>query len=122
MSKTTQVGVAWLKDTPQGQLISVKITNPFGEDHVFTLWPMQEKRSENAPDYSVTKQSDQAKREYQAGAAAAPRQAARPVAAAPRTYARPAATTGPADFPTDDGREPLRDAREDPRGDDNVPF
>jgi uncharacterized protein (DUF736 family) len=64
MTKTTQVGVAWRKETPDGKVFfSVIITNPIGPDFNYTLWPVEQKRGDNSPDFSVTKQSDAAKRE-----------------------------------------------------------
>lgn len=60
-AKTTRVGVAWSKQTQDGNgLISVVITNPVGPDFKFTLWPVREKRSDTSPDYDVTKQADNA--------------------------------------------------------------
>jgi hypothetical protein len=127
-SKTTRIGAAWLKDTQQGTIISVRITNPVGEDFQFTLWPTGDKRSEQAPDYEVTKQSDAARREFLAGNAAGPsaRPTARPLAA-PTTYARPAVNPATYARPAEAAaaRPPLKDAREEPaysEADDNVPF
>jgi uncharacterized protein (DUF736 family) len=83
MSKTTKVGVAWKKTTPDGKpYLSAVITNPVGPDFRYTIWPVDEKRSDASPDYSVTKSADQ-----------------------PTTpAARPAATREPGDdsFPTDE--------------------
>jgi uncharacterized protein (DUF736 family) len=81
MSKTTKVGVAWKKTTPDGKAyLSVVITNPVGQDFRYTIWPVEEKRSDASPDYSVTKSTDQ-------------------TAAAP--VARPAARDAGDDFPSD---------------------
>lgn len=77
MAKTTQVGVAWRKETPDGkEFFSIIITNPTGPDYNYTLWPVEQKRSETSPDFSVTKQSDAAKREAAANRPPASRTAA----------------------------------------------
>jgi uncharacterized protein (DUF736 family) len=59
MGKTTKVGVAWKKQTPDGKsYLSAVITNPVGPDFRYTIWPVDEKRSEQSPDYSITKSAD----------------------------------------------------------------
>jgi uncharacterized protein (DUF736 family) len=59
-AKTTRVGVAWKKQTPDGKpYLSVVITNPVGQDFRFTIWPVDDKRSEQSPDYTVTKSAAQ---------------------------------------------------------------
>ncbi len=79
MAKTTKVGVAWKKTTPDGKTyLSVVITNPVGMDFRYTIWPVEEKRSDASPDYSVTKSTDQP------------------------AQARPASRDSGEDFPSDD--------------------
>jgi uncharacterized protein (DUF736 family) len=78
MSKTTRVGVGWKKTLPDGkEIVSIIVTNPTGPDFSFTLWPNENKQGDFSPDYSVTKQSDAAKRE----AAPTSRTAAKPAPA-----------------------------------------
>jgi uncharacterized protein (DUF736 family) len=90
-AKTTRVGVAWHKQTPDMRTyISVIITNPIGPDFRYTIWPVEQKQSENSPDYTVTKSADQ------------------PANVAPNT-ARPAAARPavPDSFPADDDNIPF---------------
>ena len=58
-AKTTKVGVAWKKQTPDGKTyLSMVITNPVGPDFRYTIWPVETKQSDASPDYSVTKSAD----------------------------------------------------------------
>jgi uncharacterized protein (DUF736 family) len=59
MSKTKRIGAAWKRTTPDGKpFLSVSITNPIGPDFRYTIWPVDEKRGENSPDYTVTAPAD----------------------------------------------------------------
>jgi len=95
MAKTTKVGAAWKRETPDGKpYFSLVINNPIGPDFNFTLWPVAEKRSENSPDFDVTKQSDAAKREAAAGSPAR--------SASPLGFVKPGPAQTADDFPGDD--------------------
>jgi uncharacterized protein (DUF736 family) len=97
-AKTTRIGVGWIKQAQDGKkFLSVIITNPVGQDFRYTIWPVEEKRGENSPDYTVTKSADQP-------------------AAGTATQARAFAAARPDEFPSD--------AAETSAGadDDNVPF
>jgi uncharacterized protein (DUF736 family) len=59
-AKTKRVGVAWKRTTQDGKpFLSVSITNPLGADYRFTIWPAENRQSENSPDYVVTAPADE---------------------------------------------------------------
>jgi uncharacterized protein (DUF736 family) len=59
MSKTKRVGAAWKRQTQDGRtFLSVSITNPVGPDFHYTIWPAENRQSENSPDYVVTAPAD----------------------------------------------------------------
>lgn len=78
-AKTKRVGAAWKRTTPDGKpFLSVSITNPTGLDYRYTIWPADNRQSENSPDYIITAPADE------------------------RPTARPSATAAAADaFPSD---------------------